>query len=103
MKLPPEILIVLAVVFGAITHAAVKFDRARKNGNDFTFIDFTILFIVAVFAGSVFGGITALFWGNEPLLLILASSIGAFMGLTGLNRVSTTLLEVVIGVINRSK
>lgn len=98
MKITPDIqyLIVFGViVFGAIVHATSQLKVARDTKAEFTRSDFFILTIIASFAGLVFGLIATLFFDSQ-VVIILFSAIGSFLGMAGLNRISSVLLDILV-------
>lgn len=80
------------IIFGAIVHATVKLKVARENGDGrFNSIDYVILFIVASFAGMIFSFLARYFFDNE-YMINLCASVGAFLGIAGINTVGYALL-----------
>lgn len=104
MKLLPEVyqaLILLGViVFGSIVHATSQLKISRDAKTNFTKIDFLILFILALFAGGVFGLIATILF-EQQYLVILFSAVGSFLGMAGLNRVANILLDILSGVMTK--
>jgi len=104
MKLIPEIyhmIIVLGVIlFGSIVHATSQLKIARDKKLQFNAVDFWILFLLASFAGSIFGMIALILFDNQ-IIVVLFSAIGAFLGMAGLNRVASILLDVLSSKIDR--
>ena len=90
------------ILFGAIVHATAQLKVHKDTHQEFDFMDFIILTIIACFSGLVFGLTSSLFFENQ-IVVILFSAIGAFLGMAGLNRVSNTLLEVLTGYIGKNK
>jgi len=101
-KFPPEtykyILTMLAIVFGAIVHSTSQLKIARQKSTEYTMIDFSINFMISLFAGGTFG-LLAVILGLDENTIILFSAIGSFLGLTGLNKLATGGLEFVLGKI----
>jgi cation transport ATPase len=98
-KPSPEVIqtaiFIAVVVFGAIVHATAQLKLSREKKMAFDRTDFLILFVIASFSGMVFGLTSMLFFNNE-IIVILFSAIGAFLGIAGLNRLSLTLLDVLL-------
>ena len=92
-----ELLILLGVttIFGAIVHATSQLKIKRDQKQEFTFADFVILTVIAMFSGMVFGLLATLIWSNITII-ILSTAIGAFLGMAGLNKVANIVLELVI-------
>ena len=88
------------VIFGAIVHATSQLKIARDEQREFTKVDFFILTIIASFAGLIFGLLATLFFDNE-IVVILFSAIGAFLGMAGLNKISSILLQVLTSKIDK--
>ena len=88
------------IVFGAVVHATAQLKISRDKKTDFTFIDFIVLTIISAFSGMVFGLLATLLW-NEQLIVILASAIGSFLGMAGLNRIANTLLDVLTQTVKK--
>ena len=88
-----EILVALAmVIFGAIVHATAQLKLARDKSQPFTVTDFAILVPIAIFSGTMFGLLSTFFF-SEITPIILFSSLGAFLGIAGLNRLANAGLE----------
>lgn len=94
------IILCCVVIFGAIVHATSQFKASRENNTDFTRVDFLILFIIACFSWLIFWLIAIIFFSNV-IRIILASAIGSFTWLIGLNKVSKVLLDLVASTISR--
>ena len=91
-----ELLILIGVtIFGAIVHATSQLKIKRDKKQEFTFIDFIILTIIAMFSGMVFGLLATLVWSNVTII-ILSTAIGSFLGMAGLNKVTNIVLELLI-------
>lgn len=88
-------ILIAVVVFGAIVHATAQLKISREKKATFDRVDFLILFVIASFSGMVFGLTSMLFFTNE-IIVILFSAVGAFLGIAGLNRVSATLLDLLV-------
>jgi len=88
------------ILFGAIVHATSQMKIARDANTEFTRVDFLILTIIASFAGLVFGLLATLFFESE-VVVILFSAIGAFLGMAGLNKISSILLQVLTSRIEK--
>lgn len=83
----------LMVFFGAAVHATNQLRVAKKNREAFTLADWLILFPTAAFSGLIFGLLSRLLSDND-LHLMLAASIGAFLGLAGLNKVADIVVQM---------
>lgn len=94
IKFDEYLLIVSIIIFGAIVHATSQLKISREKKAEFTALDFTILFIIACFAWLIFWLVATLFLSNI-IWIILASAIGAFLGLTWLNKVANILLDII--------
>ena len=92
-----------AMVFGAVTHAAVQFDASRKKGEPLDKISIIILFIIAVFSGGIFGLTTYIVYPDNILIVILATATGSFLGLTGLNKITSAIPDILISFLSRFK
>lgn len=103
MKIPAEIYLMAAMVFGAVTHAAVQFDASRKKGEPLDRISIIILFIIAVFSGGIFGLTTYIVYPDNILIVILATATGSFLGLTGLNKITSAIPDILISFLSRFK
>lgn len=98
----PSIFIAAAVIFfGAIANAASMISRARADGRKHTWVDALIGVTIAGFSGMMFGLASQLVTSavdhqlsacNE-LALYLTSGAGAFLGLTGINKLSESILD----------
>lgn len=103
MKLLPELYYMLIVpgiiFFGSIVHATSQLKIARDKKKEFNKIDFFILTIIASFAGLVFGLVALLFFDNQ-ITVILFSAIGSFLGMAGLNKISSILLDFLTSRVN---
>lgn len=89
---PEEIKVYIAtgalVVFGAIVHATAQLKMHRDKKEEFTKVDFLILFVIAVFSG-IIGGLIAKTITDSGTIISLVSSISAFLGLAGLNKIAS--------------
>ena len=84
----------IAIAFlGAVVHATAQLKLARDSERNYTKSDFFINFIIAIFAGVVFGFASRLFFTNQDIV-ILCTAVGSFLGITGLNTISATVLQV---------
>ncbi len=89
-------IVIFFIVLGAIANAMMEVKKARKEREHFNWIDFSASFFIAVFSGMVFSlGAGAM--GGSGMSLGLAGSIGAFLGVKGLNRFADHFLEKVAG------
>jgi hypothetical protein len=97
-KIPPEmyerLTILMVVVFGAIVHATTQLQTSRANKLPFTISDFLILFIIACFAGMIFGILAMIAWPDKMLVIIFFTAIGAFLGMVGLNKIASLALDI---------
>lgn len=78
-KLPPEMLLILAAVLGAIVHA---FSRLESSGSP-TWRYFIVYVTYGGFAGWMFG-ILAFWMFNEFAAQLFFTGMGAFTGFAGL-------------------
>lgn len=97
---PPEfvkyLMTAAIVVFGAVVHATVQLKVARDTeDHSFTRTDFLILIPIAIFSGMVFAFMGDIFF-QDPRIVNLCASIGAFLGIAGINKVSEAILEFII-------
>ena len=88
------------ILFGAVVHATSQLKIARDANREFSRTDFIILTVIASFAGLVFGLLATLFFENE-IAIILFSAIGAFLGMAGLNKISSVLLDVLVSRVEK--
>lgn len=79
--------------FGATVHVSNASRLARKSGQELSRMDMFALYVSALFSGMVFG-ITALLLSGNELHFMLAVSIGSFLGLTGLTKITDIILSV---------
>lgn len=89
------IITALAILFGAVVHATAQLKISRDEKKQFWVVDFTILFLIACFSWTVFGLVSTIFFDSQ-ITIILWSSIGAFLWLTGLNKISNIILEFLL-------
>lgn len=82
----------LVILFGAIVHATMQLQVARKNKEPFTFVDFLILLVIASFAGWLFGTVSSIYFA-DPRIVHVATGVGAVMGVAGINTVAEVFLE----------
>ena len=95
-KLSQNLISILIIVFASIVHATVQLKLARENkDSDFKTADFIILLPISAFAGLIFGLMSSLFFTSE-VAVWLSSGIGSFLGIAGLNRISTAFLEFLV-------
>ena len=87
------ILTAIFVFFGAAVHATNQLRIAKKNKETFSIFDWMILFPTAAFSGLIFGLLSKLLSDND-LHLMLAASIGAFLGLAGLNKIADIVVQM---------
>lgn len=94
---PEEIKMYIAtgalVLFGAIVHATAQFKIHRERKEEFTKVDFLILFIIAVFSGIV-GGLIAKTISDSTTIISLISSMSAFLGLAWLNKIASVAMSL---------
>lgn len=86
--------VIAMTVFGAIVHATSQLKISRDRNTDFDYVDFLILFVIALFSGAIFWLVAFLF-NYGITIVILFSSIGAFLGIAGLNKIAGLLLDVI--------
>lgn len=95
-KISQNTISILIIIFAAIVHATVQLKLARENKDiNFTATDFFILIPISAFAGLIFGLVSSLFFDSE-VAVWLSSGIGSFLGIAGLNKISTAFLEFLI-------
>ena len=95
-----NVIAILIVIFGAIVHASVQLKTAReRKDSSFTTLDFFILIPISAFAGLIFGLVASLFFDSE-IAVLLSSGVGSFLGIAGLNKMSNTILDILV---SRSK
>lgn len=83
------------IVFGAIVHATNQLKIARTNKEPFTVVDFIVLLPISMFSGAIFG-LVATLATDATTHIVLASGIGSFLGLAGLNRVADIVLNALV-------
>lgn len=93
-KFDEYIVIASIIIFGAIVHTTSQLKISREKKTSFTILDFIILFIIACFAWLIFWLVATLFLSNI-VWIILASAIGAFLGLTWLNKIANLILDII--------
>ena len=92
---PGQFLLLAAIILGgALTNALVQLKNARDTGAPFDWIDFCIAMGIAGFSGTMFG-LGAAYFSDDPLVQHGVSGAGAFLGLSGLNKVTDALLEII--------
>lgn len=82
-------------VLAAIVHATNQFKIARDNKDPFTLLDFAICIPASILAACLFGAIAITLSGNEWHVLIAAGT-GSYLGITGVNAVTSTVLKVLV-------
>lgn len=98
MKVPAEYILYIVtascVLFGAVVHATAQFKLARdRNDETFTWVDFAILIPLSTFSGGIFGIFASIYFLDQRVI-ILAASMGAFLGIAGLNKLAVVLLDL---------
>lgn len=88
------------VIFGALVHATAQLKIARDKEETFTLGDFVILFVIAAFSGTIIGLTSTLFFDSYTAVT-LASGIGAFLGMAGVNAVANAFLNMLIGKLEK--
>ena len=78
---------------GAVTNAFVQWKAARDAKTPFDPVDFLIAIVIAIFAGTMFA-IGSAYFSTDPLVQHGVSGAGAFLGLSGLNKMTDVLLDV---------
>ena len=91
---------VLLVFFGAAVHATNHLRIARVEHKPFTMVDWMILIPTSAFSGLVFGLLARLMSDND-IHLMLACSIGSFLGLAGLNKIADIVLTILTKGMNK--
>ena len=106
LKTTAELINILAmagiIIFGSIVHATAKLKIARDTSEAFTVADFVILSVIASFSGLIAGLLATIFL-QEQTLVLAASGIGAFLGIAGLNAISSIFLEFLTELLVRRK
>ena len=98
MKIPEEYLIYivtsLCILFGSVAHTMAQLKHARDNEDvTFTWTDSFVLMVLCVFSGGVTGVFASLYF-TDIRIIILAASMGSFVGIAGMNRASTVFLDL---------
>lgn len=84
----------VVMLCGAVVHATARLKVARdQNDTNFTWVDFVILLPIAMFSGFVFWLLARVYFDNE-IAHFLAASVGSFMGLAGVNKISEAVIEM---------
>ncbi len=81
------------IVFGAVAHGVVQKKEAKEKGLVFTLIDFAIAAFIAAFSGVIFFLVGEAYLDSAKQVGALAG-VGAFMGLSGINRVIDTVMGI---------
>lgn len=89
------------VAGGSLTNALVQLKNSRDRRESFDAVDFLIAMGISTFAGTMFA-IGAHYFSEDVLVQHGVSGAGAFMGLNGLNRVTDTLLEIILHRANQT-
>jgi hypothetical protein len=87
--------LILVIIFGSGANVANQYKKAREKGMPFGLIDVFIAFIIASFAGTVFGLVASVL-GYTGVKVNLISGVGAFMGIGGLNKLTDMLIGVLV-------
>ncbi len=92
-----ELLMMMAalIVGGATAHGLYQWQSARQSGRVYEILDFIISFGLAVFSGVIFGIIAQLVTNNTNEILI-ACSMGAFLGVKGINAITEAVLDTIL-------
>jgi uncharacterized membrane protein len=90
------------VIFGALVHATAQLKVARDKAETFTWADFTILFVIAAFSGTIFGMTSTLFFESQTIIT-LSAGIGAFLGMAGVNAIANAFLSMLVSKIEGTK
>lgn len=94
---PTEIIYLFSVLgfilFGALAHAFNALKQTNARGEEFNKQDFFILAFLAVFSGMFFGLTTYAVVTQNIYIVTLASGLGSFTGIVGLNKVTSIALE----------
>lgn len=88
------------VVFGALVHATAQLKIARDKKETFTFADFSILFVIAAFSGTIIGMTSTLFFDSQTVIT-LSAGIGAFLGMAGVNAIANAFLSMLVAKIDK--
>ena len=81
------------IVFGAIVNATAQLKIHREKKEEFTKVDFLILFVIAVFSG-IIGGLIAKTITDSSTIISLISSVSAFLGLAWLNKIASFTMDL---------
>lgn len=100
-ELDNRVVVAAIVLFGAIVHATAQLKISREKQLTFDLLDFSILVIIAGFSGLIFGMIATALFENQ-MRVNIASGIGAFIGLSGLNKVANIFLEIFQQLLTRN-
>ena len=84
--------LIALIIAGAVAHVLVTIQQAREQDERLAWIDLGVRFGISMFSGLIFV-MAAQTVGAEGIQLGLAGSIGAFLGLNGLNWLTDRFLE----------
>ena len=90
------------IVFGAIVHATAQLKLHRDKKEEFTKVDFLILFVIAVFSGIIWGLIAKTITDSSTIISLI-SSVSAFLGLAGLNKIASIAMSLLEYYISNQK
>ena len=90
------------VIFGAIVHATAQLKIHREKKEEFTKVDFFILFVIAVFSGIIWGLIAKTITDSGTIISLI-SSVSAFLGLAGLNKIASIAMSLLEYYISNQK
>lgn len=98
MKIPEEYLIYivtsLCILFGSVAHTLAQLKHARANEDvTFTWTDSFILLVLCVFSGG-FTGVLASLYFADIRIIILAASMGSFVGIAGMDRAAIVFRDL---------
>jgi len=103
MKIPAEYLIYVItgfmLLFASVANATHKWQQARQNEEvNFNHIDYMILLILSSFSGVFFGFLASLKF-DEVVVIALAASVGALLGIDGVHRLSNMALDMALSTL----
>ncbi len=89
-----ELLMISAawIVGGATAHGLYQWQSSRQAGAVYSLLDFVISFALAIFSGVVFA-FAAQQITTDPEQIYITCSMGAFMGVRGINSIANIVLD----------
>lgn len=82
------------ILLGALAHAGMQYQKAKKNNVPFKILDGLIYIFVACFTGYIFGTIGGFLFTDQGVVGAMGG-VGAWLGFEGMNRISRILLTAV--------